>query len=996
MKKKSSPLLGLLISFFILSCLTGVYNVLPPAKATYVWGTITHDTDWTLVDNPFIISDNITVVSGATLTIEPGVQVRFGQDFSIIVNGGIVADGTVDRPILFTSNNLNAITGDWGTILINGAQQSSITNCTIEYGTSGITLQSGSLNLQNNIITSNMNGTVVNGGSATIENNMMVNNTACGINIVGGSQVTVENNTISSNGDGVVLTGNLNGAVDVTQNNIMLNINSGISLGAAAYSDTSILQNNVSSNSYGFLVTSNDTYIAHNYISNNTVDGILYQDGTGHQAHFNDIYSNAVGMDIYSNNVTDPSYIVNATYNYWGDPSGPSHAYLNPYGKGNSVGGNGIGLHFIFFLSKPSDFNNTPPTAVLQTDKTLVAPDQNVTFIGTNSYDDGRVDQYFYDFGDGVTSGWTTLSLTNHTYANVGTYMATLTVMDDFGTISQNPTTTTITVQNLTPLSVSIAQSSQVADYNGNVTVTVYVANQNGAVQNAAVTLLSLKGGSFLANSGTTDSTGQFQTTFTAPNVTDVSNIRLIATATEAGYADGSTHTYLEVLPLLHIQVTTKPATVKSEATVNMIFLVYGGLGQPVANASITATADNGTLSQNAGVTGSDGTVTFNFTAPYTLNPIIITINTTAEEQGFTSGQDQQAIVVLQNNLAVAITPNENPIVSEGSTKINVLATCDGTPISNATVTASADTGNLTSTIMYTDTNGFATFLYNAPQTTSALNATLTVTATKSHYIDGTNQISISVTPKLLILYLTAQNYTMISEANVTITAHVTYNSAPVQDANVTIASTNGGNFSQLNGTTDANGFATFNFIAPQANVSSNINITAVGSKTGYVDGQDHLMLNVIPGNLTVQITPSSYAIMPGRSTVVTVTATANSKPVANAQVIMSTTNGNFSYTVGFTDANGTCSFVFNAPETTVQLNVTMNTSVSKNGYFGGSNQTSINVVPVAPISSQPGFPWLMLMLIVVPVIIAVVVVVLIKSKILVISAETEEGTSTE
>jgi parallel beta-helix repeat protein len=180
------------------------------------------------LDSPFIVSDNIIVNQNATLTIEPGVQVRFGQDFNITVNGGIIADGTVDRPILFTSNSPNASTGDWGTILISGTQQSSITNCIIEYGTSGITLNSGSLSLQNNVIASNLNGTVVNDGSVTIENNMIVNNTVCGINIAGGNQVTVENNTISSNGDGVVLTGNLTGTVDVTQNNIMLNSNSGI------------------------------------------------------------------------------------------------------------------------------------------------------------------------------------------------------------------------------------------------------------------------------------------------------------------------------------------------------------------------------------------------------------------------------------------------------------------------------------------------------------------------------------------------------------------------------------------------------------------------------------------------------------------------------------------------------------------------------------------------------------------------------------------------
>ena len=137
MNRKYNLLLVLLITLFVFSSFASVYRILPTARATYVEGTITQDTDWTLVDSPFIVSNDITVNPGATLTIEPGVQVRFADNFSMIVNGRIIADGTNDRMIRFTSNNLNASVGKWGTIMINGIQQSSITNCIIEYGTNG-------------------------------------------------------------------------------------------------------------------------------------------------------------------------------------------------------------------------------------------------------------------------------------------------------------------------------------------------------------------------------------------------------------------------------------------------------------------------------------------------------------------------------------------------------------------------------------------------------------------------------------------------------------------------------------------------------------------------------------------------------------------------------------------------------------------------------------------------------------------------------------------
>lgn len=988
MNRKHNSLFVLLATFLFLGAFTSVYRLVPMAKATYVEGTITQDTVWTLVDSPFIVSDNIVVNPGATLTIEPGVQVRFGDNFSITVNGGIVADGTNDRMVEFTSDDANASTGAWGTIQISGTLQSSITNCIVEYGQSGITLESGSLNLQNDSVRYNLNGTVVKGGSITIENDEISNNTMDGINIAGGTQVTVQNNAISSNGNGIDLTADLTGNINIAQNNISLNGQSGIILEADAYQNTAIIQNNVSSNNYGFNVESDtSTYITNNYISNNA-EGIFYKAGNGHEAHFNDIYNNTIGMDV------SPQASVNATYNYWGDESGPFHSSLNPDGKGNPVGGDGVDLDFIFFLSKPFEYNNSPPTAVLQTDKITAAPGNNVTFIGANSFDDGRVDQYFYDFGDGANSGWTTLSLFNHTYTTVGTYIAELTVIDDFGSMSQNLAMVTITVEVLPPLHVSMTLSNLVADDNGNVSVTVYVSDQFGvAIQNAAVTLLPLKGGSFLPASGVTDPTGQFMTTFTAPRVADTTYVRLIAMAKETGYADGSAYTYLTVLSLLHIHVTTVPTTVKSEETVTAIFKVTGGLGQPIANASLTADSDNGTLSANNGITASDGTVAFNFTAPYTLTPTNVTFTAAAQEPGFTVGNDQETITVLPNILAVELTPQLPTIISEGNTGVAALVTCDTNPVPNANITVSSgNMGILTSTTAITDSNGLANFLFTAPQTTSLLNATITATASRSHYIDGTGQTIINIMPKVLIVDLTAQNYTVISEANVSITVQATYNLAPVQDVNVTLTSNNGGNFSQPTGTTDAKGFATFFFTAPQANEPTGVTLTAYCSKTGYADGQDSLTLTVTPGNISVQVTASSYATISDSSIVVTVSATADSRPVAGAQVIISASVGNFSSTTGLTDAKGTCSFVFNAPSTSVQLPVVIAANVTKNGYIGNGSQTTINVVPGTVPHNGGGFPVLLMLLIIVPVIIAVIVVVLIKLKVIVVSTGKDGG----
>ncbi|MBE0520427.1 hypothetical protein IBX35_05235 [Candidatus Bathyarchaeota archaeon] len=64
--------------------------------ATYVEGPIIQDTVWTLVDSPFIVSEDVIIYPDVTLTIEPEVEVEFGGDFSLIVEGRLVANGTTD------------------------------------------------------------------------------------------------------------------------------------------------------------------------------------------------------------------------------------------------------------------------------------------------------------------------------------------------------------------------------------------------------------------------------------------------------------------------------------------------------------------------------------------------------------------------------------------------------------------------------------------------------------------------------------------------------------------------------------------------------------------------------------------------------------------------------------------------------------------------------------------------------------------------------------
>ncbi|TSC78836.1 MAG: Acetyltransferases and hydrolases with the alpha/beta hydrolase fold protein [Parcubacteria group bacterium Gr01-1014_29] len=72
---------------------------------TDVSGDISSDTTWIRAESPYIIRSNTSVGSGVTLTIKPGVVVKFANPFSSIlsVKGSLVADADGGEPIIFTS-----------------------------------------------------------------------------------------------------------------------------------------------------------------------------------------------------------------------------------------------------------------------------------------------------------------------------------------------------------------------------------------------------------------------------------------------------------------------------------------------------------------------------------------------------------------------------------------------------------------------------------------------------------------------------------------------------------------------------------------------------------------------------------------------------------------------------------------------------------------------------------------------------------------------------
>ncbi len=98
------------------------------------------------------IVDNLTIAPSATLTVQPGVVIKFTSYYNgITVNGALIANGNVEEPIVFTSLEDDSYGGDtnedgnssapgkgnWGTIDFNASSSDSLNSmryCIVRYG----------------------------------------------------------------------------------------------------------------------------------------------------------------------------------------------------------------------------------------------------------------------------------------------------------------------------------------------------------------------------------------------------------------------------------------------------------------------------------------------------------------------------------------------------------------------------------------------------------------------------------------------------------------------------------------------------------------------------------------------------------------------------------------------------------------------------------------------------------------------------------------------
>lgn len=225
------------------------------------------DTTWDLSGSPYIIDKYLFIAEGATLTIQPGVIVKIKQT-SMVVNGKIIARGSTDNPIVFTSinddsqggiddqSNNNPQAGDWGGFEIRkngelvfdyviasygGYKYVSIVKESkfIKYNTAladifpigVISANGGKVEISNSEISNNIIGLEfgdywvdVNNqisSQVSIHNSKIYDNVQSGVINSGASQIDATNNWWGSNSGPYNLSSNPNGQGNEVSNNVL-------------------------------------------------------------------------------------------------------------------------------------------------------------------------------------------------------------------------------------------------------------------------------------------------------------------------------------------------------------------------------------------------------------------------------------------------------------------------------------------------------------------------------------------------------------------------------------------------------------------------------------------------------------------------------------------------------------------------------------------------------------------------------------------------------
>lgn len=263
-----------------LSLLSALLNIqVPGVQASDVGGLIDTNTTWGLAGSPYIVTSPVLVMAGVTLTIDPGVTVKFTSHKAMQIEGQLHAVGTAGSPILITSSAAAPAPGDWDYIVFTDTSADAVYDVSGNY-VSGSTLQYVTIEYAGGASVENNGAVRLNAAAPYFEHCTIRYSASGGIHAYNGPAdlvLKVRHSTLSDNaGTGIRMIG---GAyVEITDNTITNNVYSPSSLGGGIRVDTIsnlisrnvIRGNNSDWSGNGIQVLGGTSIIRDNQITENT------------------------------------------------------------------------------------------------------------------------------------------------------------------------------------------------------------------------------------------------------------------------------------------------------------------------------------------------------------------------------------------------------------------------------------------------------------------------------------------------------------------------------------------------------------------------------------------------------------------------------------------------------------------------------------------------------------------------------------------------------
>jgi fibronectin type 3 domain-containing protein len=251
---------------------------------------------------------------------------------------------------------------------------------------------------------------------------------------------------------------------------------------------------------------------------------------------------------------------------------------------------------FVQLSLTPTDL---PPTGTIVTPASNVAigPGQSVSFSGSGTSPNGTIASYNWVFPGGNPSSSSLQNPASVSFANAGTYIASLTVTDNVGLTDPSPATRIITVTPDFSLTFSPSTQTVVVGNSTNYTVSVVPGpNFTGSVSFSASGLPSGASASF--NPATITTSGSTTMTVTTSASTPTGNSNLAVTGTSGSLS----HTVTPVLSVI-LSADTTPPTAPTNLTATAASNLQINLAWTAATDDVSVTGNRVERCAGAGCT---------------------------------------------------------------------------------------------------------------------------------------------------------------------------------------------------------------------------------------------------------------------------------------------------------------------------------------------------------------------------------------------------------